>query len=80
MDIDRDVNALEFLVERVRQLEAQMAFVSMTVAILGQSSPGQDPIGDSARKILERRAAAHDVRKLLDRHAINSPPCGSDNG
>jgi len=73
MDSGNHVNALEFLVDRVRQLEAQIAFVSMTVAVLGQGASPGDPVSDRAREILEMRAAACDVRRLLDGFAFERP-------
>ncbi len=75
MATGRKANALEFLVDRVRQREAQMAFVSITVAMLGHgySDGDGDSVRASASEILGVRAAACDVRKLLARHALNRP-------
>jgi hypothetical protein len=50
-----------------------MAFISMTIAILGNASPANDAVSDRAREILAMRAAAHDVSNLLDRHALDKP-------
>lgn len=78
MDTSKQANALEFLVDRVRQLEAQMAFVSMTVALLGNANPEADPVRASASEILGIRAAEADVRKFLARHALYRPKLDRD--